>query len=84
MIDRVNDYFDHIPIKAVAGGFHLVLQLGRDRMSVSPGRIASLGRALIEKGVGKIFIGHCTGKQAYDALKDRLGDRLHCLTTGRA
>ena len=82
MIDRVNEYFDNLPIKAVVGGFHLVLQPGKDRMSQSRKDITDLADAIIKKGVQKIFTGHCTGKEAFEVLSHRLKDRICHLSTG--
>lgn len=84
MIDRVNEYFNNIPIKAVVGGFHLALQPGKDRMSLSAGDLESLGQALIDRGITNVYTGHCTGKQACDALQGCLGDRLRRLSTGNS
>ncbi len=82
MIDRVHEYFDNLPIKAVVGGFHLVLQPGKDRMSQTRKDITDLADAIIKKGVQKIFTGHCTGKKAFEVLSHRLKDRICRLSTG--
>lgn len=83
MIDRVNEYFEGFPVKAVVGGFHLVLQPGKERMSLRPEEIKSLAGQLIERRIENVFTGHCTGKQAYDELKRILGSRLQRLCTGK-
>lgn len=82
MIDAVEDRFDDLPIKAIVGGFHLVLQTGKDRMSCSPAQAKAMANAFIEKDIKSIYTGHCTGRQAFDTLETHLDERLHHLSTG--
>lgn len=82
MIDAMEDFFKGAPVKAVVGGFHLVLQPGKDRMACTPQQVADLCQILIKKGIEKIYTGHCTGQQAFEELASHLGNRVKRLSTG--
>lgn len=63
----------------VVGGFHL-LSPGTGR-SVPADQVRQLGEYLAGLPC-RYLTGHCTGPEAYDVLKEVLGDRLEALTTG--
>ena len=83
MIDRISEFFNDRPIKAVVGGFHLALQPGKAGMSVGVPDIQNMADRFVEKGIQHIFTGHCTGQDAYDALDTLLHSRMGRLSTGR-
>lgn len=84
MIDRVFEYFGDIPIKGVVGGFHLVKKPGEPQTACTPFDLEKIANTFIENNINKIYTGHCTGQQAYDALKTKLDDRLQRLSTGKS
>ena len=63
----------------VVGGFHL-LSPGTGR-SVPADQVRQLGEYLASLPC-RYLTGHCTGPEAYNVLKEVLGDRLEALTTG--
>ena len=84
MIHRANDYFGGVPIKGVVGGFHLIKKPGEPQTACTPSALEEIANIFIENNIKKIYTGHCTGRQAYDALKTRLGSRLQRLSTGKS
>ncbi len=82
MIDTVKAHFKDVPIKAIVGGFHLVRQPGKDRMAGKRSEIESIADAFISRGIHKIYTGHCTGREAYGVLSDKLLDRINYLSCG--
>lgn len=68
-------------IDVVVGGFHLSSpSMGQ---SEPPDRLDNLAEELKGFKQTLFYTGHCTGKQAFDHLKQFLGDRLLALSTGR-
>lgn len=61
-------------IHAMIGGFHLYHTSEKDIRALA-GRIRSAG-------IRKIYTGHCTGQQAFEILKEELGDQIYQLYTG--
>ncbi len=82
MIDTVKAHFQDLPIKAIVGGFHLVLQPGKDRMAGKKEEIESIADAFVSQEIGKIYTGHCTGKEAYGVLSEKLSNRIDYLSCG--
>ncbi|MFA6034233.1 MAG: MBL fold metallo-hydrolase, partial [Myxococcota bacterium] len=68
-------------IKAVVGGFHLCYPKS-ERSSESSRSNMELAEELGRVVDGPIFTGHCTGSEAFSAMKQVLGDRLVKITTG--
>jgi 7,8-dihydropterin-6-yl-methyl-4-(beta-D-ribofuranosyl)aminobenzene 5'-phosphate synthase len=60
------------PVSTVVGGFHL--------KGEEEGRIRDIARALSK--VGMVYTGHCTGRSAYEIIRDELGERAHYAATG--
>lgn len=82
MIESVQSVFPNKSIKAVFGGFHLMNPITK-KMSENESDVKKTGRLLNEnKNVKKIFTGHCTGKIAYDILKNIMGNKLEYFSTG--
>ena len=82
MIEATQSVFSDETVKAVFGGFHLMNPVTK-KMSENESDVKEIGRLLNEnKNVKKIFTGHCTGKTAYDILKNILGNKLEYFSTG--
>lgn len=61
-------------ICALAGGFHL--------FRCSDEEVYAFVDRVKKTGIEKLYTGHCTGKRAYDILKQELGDVVEQLRTG--
>jgi 7,8-dihydropterin-6-yl-methyl-4-(beta-D-ribofuranosyl)aminobenzene 5'-phosphate synthase len=82
MVDAVKTSFPDAPIKAVVGGFHLKLKPMKDSASGTKDEIEAIAKSLVDQNVGKVYTGHCTGKEAYDFMKNVLADNLGRIQTG--
>ena len=61
-------------VHAIIGGFHLF---------ESPAHaVREFGQRLQDTGVERVVTGHCTGLDAYDILKDMLGDKAQQMECG--
>ncbi len=61
-------------VKAIIGGTHL--------MGADEARVEATAKALEEIGVGRIFVGHCTGLRSAMQLRQLLGEKVEVLTVG--
>ena len=61
-------------IQALIGGFHLYNKTEEE--------VREFAKRVKEANIGYICTGHCTGDEAYDILKETLGESLHHLRTG--
>ncbi|MFH2090905.1 MAG: MBL fold metallo-hydrolase [Pseudomonadota bacterium] len=82
MIQTARHFFNDEPIKSIVGGFHLKLQPMKEKMAGTQEDIDYIANELLALNIGHIYTGHCTGSQAYQALKTSLKERLHPLYTG--
>jgi len=83
MVQAVRDQFPKQRIKAVVGGFHLMLHgFPKDDMARNMEFAAEIADRLAQIGCEKIISGHCTGEEATKVLRERLGDRHLDLSTG--
>ncbi len=78
----VSPEFPGVPVRAVVGGFHLAALPPLRGMAESARVVADIGRAVLELGVATTYTGHCTGKRAFDVLRDAMGDRVQEIHTG--
>lgn len=83
MVETAAIHFPGERIKAVVGGFHLVGLPLFDSIGGTKQDIKDLGFALLQYPIDKLYTGHCTGKKAYELLKEVLGERLEAIPTGR-
>jgi 7,8-dihydropterin-6-yl-methyl-4-(beta-D-ribofuranosyl)aminobenzene 5'-phosphate synthase len=82
MIDTVTKEFKGIPIKAVIGGFHLVVSPPFNFMAGTIKDVENLGKSILNYPVEMTYTGHCTGKKAFKVLKYVMGDRIKDIRTG--
>jgi 7,8-dihydropterin-6-yl-methyl-4-(beta-D-ribofuranosyl)aminobenzene 5'-phosphate synthase len=82
MVETVSTEFPGVPVRAVVGGFHLAALPPLRGMAESARVVADIGRAVLELGVATTYTGHCTGKRAFDVLRDAMGDRVQEIHTG--
>ncbi len=82
MLASHRDRFPHRPVKALLGGFHLADPF-TGRMLEPEDDVRALTEALEAFGVKAIFTGHCTGKEAFRLLRQKLGDTLQLFQTGQ-
>lgn len=61
-------------IYALIGGFHLY--------ATPIDEVRKLANRIKATGIQKVITGHCTGKRAYQILKDELGDAVEQMYTG--
>lgn len=74
IIQETLDAFPGRKVYAIVGGFHL--------FQTSAGQVKEFARRLEETGVEHVVTGHCTGQEAFDILKDMLGDKVRQMETG--
>ena len=63
------------PIYAILGGFHLYKS--------SEEEVRAFARRVRETGIQKIYTGHCTGEEAFEVLKEELGEQIEQLYSGK-
>ncbi len=83
ILEEVQRLFDGRRVLAMIGGFHLMGAAGPDSMRESEQEVRALASKLNAMQVDKIYTGHCTGTKAFPILKEKLGDKLELLVTGR-
>ncbi len=81
MIDAAVRTFPDTPIKSVIGGFHLMNPLTSGTMD-TPEEIRYIADSMLEYSIQRIFTMHCTDPEAYDILKEVLGETLGYCATG--
>ena len=74
IIHEVGNAFPDQKIVALIGGFHLY--------NKSETFVRSLAQSIKETGIRQVYTGHCTGKKAFDILKEEIGDNVHQLKIG--
>lgn len=74
IIRETAETFPDKKIYAIIGGFHLFASTREE--------VLAFAKRVRDTGIEKVVTGHCTGQQAYDLLKQELGDRLEQLHTG--
>lgn len=74
IIREVAATFPGEPIYALIGGFHL--------HASSEAEVRALAARIRATGIEKVITGHCTGKAAYEILKEELGDCVEQMYTG--
>ena len=74
ILREVREAFPDRRICALVGGFHL--------FKTAPEEVRALAELLRDSGVERIVTGHCTGQEAFDILREELGDGAAQLHVG--
>lgn len=82
IVKEVKKTFQDRKVLAVIGGFHLMGLRGTNSLGVKDKEVEELGKQLSKLGVEHIYTGHCTGKPAYNILKNTLGEKVKYFSTG--
>ncbi|MDD4615770.1 MAG: MBL fold metallo-hydrolase [Alphaproteobacteria bacterium] len=79
MLDVAKSQFKGEKIKAVIGGFHLI----RMPKSACDNAIKALAQRFDREKIEHIYTCHCTGIDAFNALKEQLGKSISYFQTGK-
>ena len=82
MIDAATTRFPNLPIKAVIGGFHLIDNPLLKTMAGTRSEVEAIGQEMLDRSIGTVFSGHCTGDKAFAILKEVMGENLQAFPTG--
>lgn len=74
IIHEVKRTYPDQEIRALIGGFHIFGRIDAE--------VRELAQKIGDTGVKEIYTGHCTGDQAYQVLKEELGNMVHQLQVG--
>ncbi|MDR0222951.1 MAG: MBL fold metallo-hydrolase [Oscillospiraceae bacterium] len=81
ILRTVRETWVNSPILGVVGGFHL--NLPARLMPLDTGAfMKNVAEQISELSAGCVYTCHCTGKKAYERLKERMGDQIQYLRTG--
>lgn len=80
MLKTVKKTFLDEHIKAIIGGFHLMIIPNISCMQQKD--IDYISNSIIEENIDMVYTGHCTGENGYERLKKILKDRVRYLSTG--
>ena len=83
MVEAVTQAFAGSPLKAVFGGFHLVILPTLNFMAGSREEVRGIGTQMLEYPLECVYTGHCTGSHAFQVLKGAMGKKLEYIATGR-
>lgn len=76
IIREIQQTFPGEQVVAIIGGFHLYKS--------NEAEVRAFARRVLETGIEKVVTGHCTGNEAYQWLKEELGDRLEQTCSGKS
>lgn len=83
MVEAVRRDFPGSPMKAVFGGFHLVMLPSLNFMAGSKAEVRRIGSRMAGYPLERVYTGHCTGSHAFQVLRDAMGKKLEYIATGR-
>ncbi|MBV1819238.1 MBL fold metallo-hydrolase [Clostridium cochlearium] len=83
MIKTVKKIFQEEKIKAIVGGFHLMIMSLDRNVSYDNQQIKRIAEKILEEDIEKVYTGHCTGEQGYIYLKTILEDKIDYIYTGK-
>lgn len=84
IIEEINETFPDKHIYAFIGGLHMKGRKddGTEICMFSEAEIQNIAEYIQDKGIQKVYTGHCTGLPGFEMLKKYLGDSLQYLGTG--
>lgn len=82
IVSEVKTAFPGHEVSALIGGFHLMGIRGVSTLGVDPQEVEALGRRLLELGVKRTYICHCTGDPAGKILTRVMGENVSYFRTG--
>lgn len=74
IITEISATFPEKELYAYVGGMHLYKSTAEE--------VRRLGERILDTGISHVITGHCTGEEAFEILKETLGDRVEQLYTG--
>lgn len=83
MIKTVKKVFKKEKIKAIVGGFHLMIMSSDRSISYNKEEIKIIGKKILEENIQKVYTGHCTGEEGYIELKKILENKIDYIYTGK-
>lgn len=84
ILEEVKKAFPSEKIYAFIGGLHMKATVeGKEICTFSEDEIKELCTYINNSSLSYVYSGHCTGRVAYQKLKEHLQDTLHLLTTGK-
>lgn len=84
IIEEINAAFPNKDIYAFIGGLHMKGR-GDDGTEIcmfSQEEVQDIAKYILDRGIHKVYTGHCTGLSGFEMLKEYLGDNLQYLETG--
>ena len=82
IVAEVRTAFPGREVSALIGGFHLMGVRGVSTLGVDPQDVEALGHRLLELGVKRTYICHCTGEPAGKILTRVMGEKVSYFCTG--
>lgn len=84
IIKEIQHYFPDKKIYAFLGGLHMKGKKdGKEICRFSEDRINQLLEEINASGMDVLYTGHCTGLEGYRLLKEKAGNRIQILVTGK-
>lgn len=83
MIKTVKGVFKKEKIKAIIGGFHLMIMSWDRSVSYNKEEIKIIGEKILEENIQMVYTGHCTGEDGYIELKKILENKIDYIYTGK-
>lgn len=85
IVNTVGQKYSGQPISHIVGGFHLAetgLIKNSSRLNCTEAYVQEIAKILKDTGA-EIHTGHCTGKRAYNLMKEELGDSISYFEAGQ-
>ena len=84
IVSEVAEEFPEEKIYAFFGGLHMKGKKdGKEICAFSEEQVDAQAEVIRKYGLSYVYTGHCTGLEGYRKLKDRLGEVIQPLTTGK-
>jgi 7,8-dihydropterin-6-yl-methyl-4-(beta-D-ribofuranosyl)aminobenzene 5'-phosphate synthase len=82
MVAYAKSFFPTISIHTVVGGFHLMGIPFKNMLGETRQFIESLAANMIDFNIERVYTAHCTGRKAYEILREAMGDTITYIHTG--